>query len=162
MALQLNNFEFPLPKNIQFQVKLKLAKRFLTRRFSKVICIFFTLLLFSPLRKKAKPIILPKDVLGRNWPSGSEVEDFQKLSIFFHFVAIISPTKKDKALYLNETNTPLPKDFFCAKFSWHWPDGSGEVNICEQIWMDTWTDRKTINYRFLQNSLEHHRWANAC
>ena len=39
----------------------------------------------------------------------------------------------------------LYQRILCAKFTWNWPDGSREVNICEQIWMVTWTDRQTID-----------------
>ena len=41
-------------------------------------------------------------ISGWNWPSGSG-EDFQKLSKYFQFVAIISHYKKDKVLYFKET-----------------------------------------------------------
>ena len=43
-----------------------------------------------------------------------------------------------------------------AMFSWNWPGGSGEDNMCEQIWIDTWTDRQTINYRCLAKLLIFH------
>ena len=58
------------------------------------------LLLLSPLRRGQIPsfelnlILFTEEdlfLLGWNSPSGSGVEDFPKLPLFFHFIVIISP-----------------------------------------------------------------------
>ena len=53
MPLNLNKFEFPLPKNTLCHVWLKLAQRF-WRSFSKIVNIF-PFLLLSPLKKGQGP-----------------------------------------------------------------------------------------------------------
>ena len=79
MALNLNKFEFPLPKNTLCHVWLKIAQWF-WRRFSKVVNIFFQFLLLSSLRKRARSFIWKKlnslnprmicAKFGWNWSGG--------------------------------------------------------------------------------------------
>ena len=108
IALHVNKFEFSsLPKNTPLcQVKWKLTQLFFRRWFSKFIhvCIFLLCCFYLPLEKGQNPSFDVKLILfttkmfcaklGWNWPSGFRVEDFQKLSLFFHFVAFISSSKK--------------------------------------------------------------------
>jgi hypothetical protein len=69
LALDLYNFEFPLPKDDLYQVLLKLACCFWTRRFLKI----YTLSLLSPLGEggvlhlRNSESSLPKDDLCQLW-----------------------------------------------------------------------------------------------
>ena len=134
MALNLNKFEFPLPKNTLCRFWLELAQRF-RRRFSKFDNIFFNFWLLSPLRKRAKPSF------DRNWipltqgcvPSlveiGPVVQE-NKSSMYFawpfiwtnlnhlHLECFMSSMMELKSVILNKL-------------------------IFVKIWMDTWTDRQT-------------------
>ena len=100
MALNLNKFEFHLPKNTLCQVRLKLTIRFWRRIFPKVIFTNFTLLISSPVRQRTMPVV------ERNWLSNTQacyVPSFvecgpvkkkkkkkkKKLSMYFHYLAII-------------------------------------------------------------------------
>jgi hypothetical protein len=49
LVLYLNKTEFPLPKDILYQVLLNLTCWFWRRRFLKIFSAFFTLSLLSPL-----------------------------------------------------------------------------------------------------------------
>ena len=61
---------------------------------------------------------------GGNWPSGSGKEDF------FNFVNVFSlfrnylPLEKDRALHMNNVESPLAKDALCQVWSklaqWFW------------------------------------------
>ena len=116
---------------------------------------YIPILLLSPLERRCDPsfplytrILCAK--FGLNCPSGSGLEDFLKLSIFFSLCCYYLPLEKGQ-------NPSFERNWILfiqgcsvrAMFSWNWPGGSGEDNMCEQIWIDTWTDRQTINYRCL-------------
>ena len=99
-AVRIRHFHFaPLGsyKDTLCQVWLKLAKWFMSRRFLKVLNVFslcgyylpFEKCMASKLNKFESPLPQSASVMfGWNWLSGSW-EDFQKLSIYFQFVAII-------------------------------------------------------------------------
>ena len=84
MALHLNKFKFPSPKDALCQVWLKLAQWFLRRRFLKFVNVFL-LFLLSPLGEVRSPsfeetwipftqgYFVPS--FRWNWPSGSWEED---------------------------------------------------------------------------------------
>ena len=85
VALHLNKLESPSPKNALCQVWLKLAQWLRRRRFFNVFNVFLLFPNYLPLKKDVALHLnklespSPRDTLcqiGRNWPSGSEEEDF--------------------------------------------------------------------------------------
>ena len=59
------------------------------------------------------------------WSSGSEEEDFLKLSTYFHYLVIISPWKWEGPFIWTNLNSLNTKMIF-VRFGWNWPSGSGE------------------------------------
>ena len=89
----------PFTQDTLCQVWLKLAKLFLRKIFLKVVNVFSLCGYYLPLKKcmvlNLNKFEFPRILcvmFGWNWPSGSG-EDFQKLSIFFHFL-LLSPLRK--------------------------------------------------------------------
>ena len=108
-----------------------------------------------PPLKKMWPFISPlhKDTLCQVWFKLSQwfrIRRFSKVVHIFSLCCYYLPLEKGK-------NPSFERNWILfiqgcsvrAMFSWNWPGGSGEDNMCEQIWIDTWTDRQTINYRCL-------------
>ena len=133
IALNLNKFEFPLPKNTLCHVWLKSAHRF-WRRFSKVVNFFFNFCYYLPLEKGQGPSF------ERNWiplTQGCSVPSLveiglvvleNKSSMCFHYVAFISLWQKAWPFIgtnLNRLHLGMPY----VKRGGTWLGDSEEVNI---------------------------------
>ena len=133
VALDLNKFESPLPKNVLCQVWLKLAQWFCRRRFLNTSMYVLYFEIISPSNRTG-PIILTKwnplyprmiyAKFGWNLRSGSGKEDFLNTSIYFRYFVINSPWNRAEPIWTNLN--PLYPRMFCAKFGWDWPSGSWE------------------------------------
>ena len=111
MALHLNTYDFPTPKDALCQVRLKL-----TLWFFKVRQCIFAISLLSPLQKGSFIKIKLKNAFCQVW---------LKLALqflrtrFLKFVNVFSlfrnylPLGKGVALHLNKLESPLPKDALC-------------------------------------------------
>ena len=134
MALHLNKLESPLPKDALFQVWLKLTQWFWRKNFLNIFRNNFTFLLLSPLGKGRDPLfeqILITCAQGgfvlclvEIGPVVLEKKIFKYLQYNFTF-SLLSPLfEKGVALYLNNFESPPPKDALCQVWlklaKWYW------------------------------------------
>ena len=119
MALNLNKFEFVLPRNSLCHVWSKLAQRFWRRRFSKVVNVFSICCYYLPLEKGQGPSI------ERNWiplTQGCSVPNLveislvvlkNKFSMYFHYVAIISLWQRAWPVFFNKLESSSHRNVLC-------------------------------------------------
>ena len=99
-----------------------------------------------------------------NWPSCSGGEDFKIFSIYFRYIAIISPWKRVWPFIWINLNLLHPRMLcakcgwnwpcgFCAKFGWNWPSGSwGEDENGERLRTDGRTDGLTDGRKVIRKA----------
>ena len=121
----------PLPKNGLCKILSKLAQWFWRRRFLNFVN---KILLFSKYFTLEKGVAFhwknfnphhPRMLcakFGWNWPGCSEEEDFEILSIYFHYF-VIYPWKRAWPFICINLNSHQPR-ILCAKFIWKWPSSS--------------------------------------
>ena len=127
----LKKLESPSPKDALCQDCLILAQWFWRRSFLKFPqCIFHYFVMISPWKRAGVLIwtnlnpLHPRmhcNKFGWNWPSGSGVEFFFKISsMYFHYFVIISPWKRVGSFFWTNLN-PLHPRMICSKFGWIGP-----------------------------------------
>ena len=134
LALHLNKFESPSPKDALCQSWLKLGKWFWRRRFFNFVNVFLLIHNYLSLEKGGTLLLdklespSPNDALCIVWLKMAQWfwrRRFFNLSIYFRYFVIISPWKRVGPFIWTNLNPHHPS-MFCAKFGWNWVSGSGE------------------------------------
>ena len=158
VALYLNKFESPPPKNALCQVWMKLAQWSLRRRFFLSSSIYFNYFLIFSTWKRVWPFIWkklespsPKDALCQVWLK-SALTFLRRFLTFINVYLLFPyylPLEKDVALHLNKLESPLPKNGLCQFWGklaqWFWR----RRRTCEKFMTTTTTTTTTDNGQIL-------------
>ena len=130
MALHLNKFQYPSPKDGLCQVLLKLAQWFWRRRFLNFVNVFSLFRNYLYLEKdSALHFPFTQECNMRSLVEIGPMVPEKK--IFFNFFDVFSlfrhylPTKRAGSIIWTNLSPHHPM-MHCAKFGWNWPSGSGE------------------------------------